>query len=183
MREIFKSGSVRGLIVTSGPLPQTRGALWALLDMAGYLFATCYSSMAQPKIPVKCTRRLLFFAPSRLCVIVFQFNAKAGETRRVLSISVFTSFASLYIQRTITKITGFPDSALEHIRLSDISRCGKQTTRHIGYLPKLALLWFRGVYREFGLFLTVFIMNNTFGRMTQIYSGLAFVKFVYSCHS
>ncbi|PXF61839.1 MAG: hypothetical protein C4B59_01005 [Candidatus Methanogaster sp.] len=27
MREIFKSGSVRGLIVTSGLLPQTRGAL------------------------------------------------------------------------------------------------------------------------------------------------------------
>jgi len=35
MREIFKSGSVRGLIVTSGPLPQTRGALWALLDGGG----------------------------------------------------------------------------------------------------------------------------------------------------
>ena len=33
MREIFKSGSVRGLIVTSGPLPQIRGALWALLDI------------------------------------------------------------------------------------------------------------------------------------------------------
>jgi len=32
MREIFTSGSVRGLIVTSGLLPQTRGALWALLD-------------------------------------------------------------------------------------------------------------------------------------------------------
>jgi hypothetical protein len=32
MREIFKSGSVRGLIVTSMPLPPTRGALWALLD-------------------------------------------------------------------------------------------------------------------------------------------------------
>jgi hypothetical protein len=32
MREIFTSGSVRGLIVTSGLLPLTRGALWALLD-------------------------------------------------------------------------------------------------------------------------------------------------------
>nr|QNO48609.1 hypothetical protein LKGCFIDI_00011 [Methanosarcinales archaeon ANME-2c ERB4] len=37
--------------------------------------------MAQPKIPVKYTRRLLFFAPSRLCVIVFQFNAKAQRRR------------------------------------------------------------------------------------------------------
>jgi len=34
MREIFTSGSVRGLIVTSGPLPLTRGVLWALLDRA-----------------------------------------------------------------------------------------------------------------------------------------------------
>jgi hypothetical protein len=33
MREIFTSGSVRGLIVTLGLLPLTRGALWALLDM------------------------------------------------------------------------------------------------------------------------------------------------------
>jgi len=32
MRKIFMSGSVRGLIVTLGLLPQTRGALWALLD-------------------------------------------------------------------------------------------------------------------------------------------------------
>ena len=36
MREIFTSGSVRGLIVTSGLLPQTRGALWALLDNTTY---------------------------------------------------------------------------------------------------------------------------------------------------
>lgn len=28
------SGSVRGLIVTSGLLPQPRGALWVLLDIA-----------------------------------------------------------------------------------------------------------------------------------------------------
>jgi hypothetical protein len=33
VREIFMPGSVRGLIVTSGLLPQTRGALWALLDI------------------------------------------------------------------------------------------------------------------------------------------------------
>ena len=32
MREIFTSGSVRGLIVTSGLLPPKKGALWALLD-------------------------------------------------------------------------------------------------------------------------------------------------------
>ncbi len=32
MREIFKSGSVRGLIATLGLLPQKKGALWALLD-------------------------------------------------------------------------------------------------------------------------------------------------------
>ncbi|KAF5412644.1 MAG: hypothetical protein C5S47_00910 [Candidatus Methanogasteraceae archaeon] len=40
-------------------------------------------------------------------VIVFQFNekgAKARETRRVLSISVLTSFALLYIQLTITNL-------------------------------------------------------------------------------
>jgi len=37
MREILKSGSVRGLIVTSGPLPQTRGALWALLDIEVFI--------------------------------------------------------------------------------------------------------------------------------------------------
>ena len=72
--------------------------------------------MAQSEIPVKYTRRLLFFAPSRLCVIVFQFNEKGAETRRVSSISVFTSFALLYIQLTITEITGFPDSALQNIR-------------------------------------------------------------------
>jgi len=49
-------------------------------------------------------------------VIVFQFNekgAKARETQRVLSISVRTSFALLYIQLTITKITGFPDSVIQ----------------------------------------------------------------------
>jgi len=34
MREIFKSGSVRGLIVTLGLLPQKKkGVLWALLDI------------------------------------------------------------------------------------------------------------------------------------------------------
>ncbi|MEA1894369.1 MAG: hypothetical protein U9N36_04030 [Euryarchaeota archaeon] len=32
MREIFTSGSVRGLIVISGLLSQTMGVLWALLD-------------------------------------------------------------------------------------------------------------------------------------------------------
>jgi len=63
------------------------------------------------KVEVKCTRRLLFFASSRLCVVVFQFNEKGAKAQRVLSISVFTSFALLYIQLTITEITGFPDSA------------------------------------------------------------------------
>jgi len=29
--------------------------------------------------------------------------------------------------------------------LSDISREGVQTTSHVGYLPKLVLLWFRGM--------------------------------------
>ncbi|KAF5411534.1 MAG: 2-oxoglutarate synthase subunit KorA [Candidatus Methanogasteraceae archaeon] len=71
---------------------------------------------AQPKIPVKYTRGLLFFAPSRLCVFALLFSnltqgRKGAETRRVVSIAVFTSFALLYIQLTITKITGFPDSA------------------------------------------------------------------------
>ena len=71
---------------------------------------------AQPKIPVKYTRRLLFFAPSRLCIFALLFSnltqrREGAETRRVLSISVFTSFALLYIQLTITKITRFPDSA------------------------------------------------------------------------
>ncbi|KAF5411653.1 MAG: hypothetical protein C5S47_03350 [Candidatus Methanogasteraceae archaeon] len=71
---------------------------------------------AQPKIPVKYTRGLLFFAPSRLCTFALLFSnltqgRKGAETRRVLSISVFTSFALLYIQLIITKITGFPGSA------------------------------------------------------------------------
>ena len=57
---------------------------------------------------------LCALAPSRLCV-VFRFNAKARGTRRVLSISVFTSFALLYTQLTITEITGFSDSALRTI--------------------------------------------------------------------
>jgi len=34
MREIFTSGSVRGLIATSGAITPIRGALWALLDTA-----------------------------------------------------------------------------------------------------------------------------------------------------
>jgi len=54
---------------------------------------------------------LCAIAPSRLCVIVFRFNEKGAETRRVLSIAVFTSFALLHIQLTITEITGFLDSA------------------------------------------------------------------------
>ncbi|KAF5410419.1 MAG: hypothetical protein C5S47_06585 [Candidatus Methanogasteraceae archaeon] len=75
-----------------------------------------YFSGTQPKIPMKYTRRLLFFAPSRLCIFALLFSnltqgRKGAETRRVLSISVFTSFALLYIQLTITKITIFPDSA------------------------------------------------------------------------
>jgi len=32
MREIFKSGSVRGLIVNLGAITPERGMLWALLD-------------------------------------------------------------------------------------------------------------------------------------------------------
>jgi len=36
---------------------------------------------------------------------------KGAETRRVLSIAVFTSFVLLYTQLTLTEITGFPDSA------------------------------------------------------------------------
>ncbi|KAF5412662.1 MAG: hypothetical protein C5S47_00895 [Candidatus Methanogasteraceae archaeon] len=61
---------------------------------------------AQPKIPVKYTRGLLFFAPSRLCVFALLFfnltqGRKGAETRRVLSIAVFTSFVLLYIQLTI----------------------------------------------------------------------------------
>ncbi|KAF5436764.1 hypothetical protein C5S35_07400 [Candidatus Methanophagaceae archaeon] len=33
MREIFKSGSVRGLIATLGAITSKKGALWALLDI------------------------------------------------------------------------------------------------------------------------------------------------------
>jgi len=86
------------------------------------LFSLCpirpQQKWAQPKIPVKYTRRLLFFAPSRLCVFALLFfnltqGRKGAETRRVLSISVFTSFALLYIQLTITKITRLvPKNAL-----------------------------------------------------------------------
>jgi len=55
----------------------------------------------------------LFFAPSRLCVfLVIVFWRKGAETRRVLPISIFASFALLHIQLTITEITGFPDSAV-----------------------------------------------------------------------
>jgi len=39
---------------------------------------------------------------------------KGAETRRVLPISIFASFALLHIQLTITEITGFPDSAYEN---------------------------------------------------------------------
>jgi len=46
---------------------------------------------------------------------------KGAETRRVLSISVFTSFALLYIQLTITKITIFPDSAIRQYRYQSVS--------------------------------------------------------------
>ncbi len=75
-----------------------------------------YSVKAQSKIPVKYTRRLLFFAPSRLCVFALLFSnltqrRKGAETQRVLPISIFASFALLHIQLTITEITGFPDSA------------------------------------------------------------------------
>jgi len=77
------------------------------LDVGGYpeWFKVCnierwyrvlaedHFSLAQSKIPVKYTQRFLFFAPSRL--------RKGAETRRVLSIAVFTSFVLLYIQLTI----------------------------------------------------------------------------------
>ncbi len=58
---------------------------------------------------------LCAIASLRLCVIVFQFNEKGAKAQRVLSISVVTSFALLYIQLTITEITGFPDSAVPNI--------------------------------------------------------------------
>ena len=45
---------------------------------------------------------------------------------------------------------------------------------------QLIPLWFRGVSRKFGMFLAVFITN---GRIARIDPGLAFMKFVYSCHS
>jgi len=54
------------------------------------------SSEIHPETFVLCA-----IASLRLCVIVFQFNAKGAETRRVLSIAVFTSFVLLYIQLTI----------------------------------------------------------------------------------
>jgi len=74
------------------------------LDVGGYpeWFKVCnierwyrvlaedHFSLAQSKIPVKYTQRFLFFAPR-----------KGAETRRVLSIAVFTSFVLLYIQLTI----------------------------------------------------------------------------------
>jgi len=61
---------------------------------------------AQSKIPVKYTQRFLFFAPSRLCVFALLFfnltqGRKGAETRRVLSIAVFTFFVLLYIQLPI----------------------------------------------------------------------------------
>ena len=88
-------------------------------------------------------------------------------------------------------LVGLQQSTIEnigHIRLSDISRCGEQTTSHIGYLPKLVPLWFRGVYREFGLFLTVFITNFTNGTngtnlfRFSIREIRLFVSFVISKH-
>ncbi len=39
------------------------------------------------------------------------------------------------------------------------SRCNAKTTSHIGYLPELTPLWFRGVCHGFSLFMAVFIMN------------------------
>jgi len=80
--------------------------------------------MAQPKIPVKYTRRLLFFAPSRLCiflVIVFQFNARAQRRRDAkgvvnLSLHVFCvvvhptdHYENHYISRQCpTRLPRFP---------------------------------------------------------------------------
>jgi len=48
----------------------------------------------------------------RVFALLFSnLTRKARETRRVLSIAVFASFALLHIQLTITEITGFLDSA------------------------------------------------------------------------
>ena len=47
------------------------------------------TSGAQLEILVKYTRKLLFFAPSRLCVIVFQFSEKGErDAKSVVNLSL-----------------------------------------------------------------------------------------------